>query len=158
RASRGGVARGVALAMLAVAAAPAVGRTAMLACHDACLTSARYAYRQCTSSATGAFQDAVSGCIERQHECVQACRTQRRDCRDMTGTAAELEQCDTKLTTDVAQCMAEFPLVPKRLRMQRARCISKAQIVNFRCHNVVMRRFRRTLVECHRAFDQCTDG
>src|SRR5262249_59698197 len=83
---------------------------------------------------------------------------QRRDCRDMTGTAAELEQCDTKLTTDVAQCMAEFPLVPKRLRMQRARCISKAQIVNFRCHNVVMRRFRRTLVECHRAFDQCTDG
>src|SRR5262249_54762759 len=32
----------------------------MLACHDACLTSARGAYRPCTSGATGAFQEAVS--------------------------------------------------------------------------------------------------
>jgi hypothetical protein len=148
----------VVLAVFAVAAAPAVGRAKMLACHDACLTSARGAYRQCTSSATGAFQDAVSGCIERQHECVQACRTQRQDCRDSTSTETELAQCDMQLETDVAQCQTEFPLVPKRSRMQRARCISKAQIANFRCHNDVMRRFRRTLVECHRAFDQCTNG
>ena len=146
------------LAVFAVAAAPAVGRAAMLACHDACLTAARGAYRRCTSSATGAFQEAVSGCIERQHECVQACRTQRRDCRDLTGTAAELEQCDTQLTTDVAQCMAEFPLVPKRSRMQRARCIAKAQIASFRCHTDVLRRFRQKLAGCSRDFDQCTNG
>jgi len=49
----------VVLVVFAVAAAPAVGQAAMLACHDACLTSARGAYRQCTSSATGGFQDAV---------------------------------------------------------------------------------------------------
>jgi hypothetical protein len=150
----------VLLALLAIAGAPAVVRAAMPmhACHDACLTSARGAYRQCTSSAMGAFQDAVSGCIERQHECVQACRTQRRDCRDLTGTAAELAQCDMKLETDVAKCTAEFPLVPKQSRMQRARCISKAQIANFRCHNEVMRRALGKLAECHRAFDQCTNG
>jgi hypothetical protein len=49
----------VLLALLAVAGAPAVALAAMPmhACDDACLTSARGAYRQCTSSATGAFQD-----------------------------------------------------------------------------------------------------
>ena len=148
------------LALLVVAGGPAVARAAMQmpACHDACLTSARGAYRQCTSSATGAFQDAVSSCLDLEHECVQACRTQRQDCRDSTGSGAELEQCDRQLKTNVAHCGDEFPLVPKRSRMQRARCISKAQIANFRCHNDVMRRFRRSLVTCHHEFDQCTNG
>lgn len=148
------------LALLVVAGGPAVARAAMQmpACHDACLTSARGAYRQCTSSATGAFQDAVSSCLDLEHECVQACRTQRQDCRDSTGSGAELEQCDRQLKTDVAHCGDEFPLVPKGSRMRRARCISEAQIADFRCRDGVRRRFRRALAECRRGFGQCTGG
>jgi hypothetical protein len=150
----------VLLALLAVAGAPAVALAAMPmhACDDACLTSARGAYRQCTSSATGAFQDSVSSCLELEHECVQACRTQRQDCRDSTGSGAALVQCDMRLETEVTRCRSEFPLAPKRSRMLRARCISKAQVADFRCHGDVRRHFRRALAECKHAFVQCTDG
>ncbi len=159
--SRGGRAWRLLLAGLAVAAAPAVARAAMpmmRACDDPCLAAARDAHRQCTSSATGAFQDAVDGCLGREHDCVQACRTQRQECRDSTGSDAELERCDMDFETETARCRDTFPLAPKRSRMLRARCISRAETADFRCRNGVRRRFRRAVLTCQHEFTGCTGG
>jgi hypothetical protein len=159
--SRGGRAWRLLLAGFAVAAAPAVARAAMpmmRACDDPCLAAARDSYRQCTSSATGAFQDAVGGCLAREHDCVEACRTQRQECLDSTGSDAELERCDMDFETETARCRDTFPLVPKRSRMLRARCISRAETADFRCRNGVRRRFRRAVLTCQHGFTACTGG